>query len=573
MENPSRRQNALIAVAVFGIIPCILGVGAGLYLRWSEAIWLTSAGGFWPIACLSVSLASLMRRAISPFQDKTPGVCAWLVVTWTWLYFPLWWMAGEIPQSSAVVGRHGQVYIASEWVRQSSDRVWLLTGSGGSRIVHNVAGTITVNSVDLKYLYHEPYIATRGNGEDLSLPIIKAAAALLAAEASKSRSARIAVFEGPKSLDRLSDKICRTVVADKIQCPLKLSLLPQSDAVILGALWSKHYTEQEAIEEKHLPTLVRLLTEDNSPLVDRDQVVARFMELAVSADELAKVGRKPRMLSAGQFDALIERILGMPGGGEAAASILAEVGRLKQDQRQALRAKVLREASIEQIIKYVAPLRISDAEIVQLAARMHSAFKAAPGIAVLALEAFGERLPTEVQHDAVQSIVQSQASHALAVLRHVNFSGALREQVLGKILSDANLVDFNGAQLSREKLGDMLTPAEMRLLIANVVRRSESSEKWLDFAARTLPVRNMKPAERKSLLTGRLFESAKSALEFASDNRQHLEAADVNDVTLQYTRTIMPDMCLHLSHRNHSRRTTYFSEAQLQIFRDCAQPK
>ena len=34
-----------------------------------------------------------------------------------------------------------------------------------------------------------------------------------------------------------------------------------------------------------------------------------------------------------------------------------------------------------------------------------------------------------------------------------------------------------------------------------------------------------------------------------------------------------PDFCLHLSHRNKNRKTDYFSEAQLQIFRDCAQSK
>jgi hypothetical protein len=83
----------------------------------------------------------------------------------------------------------------------------------------------------------------------------------------------------------------------------------------------------------------------------------------------------------------------------------------------------------------------------------------------------------------------------------------------------------------------------------------------------------MTPAERKLLLSGRLFESAKAALEFVSENRQYLEAADVNDVTLQYARTIMPDMCLHLSHRSTNRRAAYFSEVQLKIFRDCAQSK
>ena len=127
--------------------------------------------------------------------------------------------------------------------------------------------------------------------------------------------------------------------------------------------------------------------------------------------------------------------------------------------------------------------------------------------------------------------------------------------------------------LSREALEDLLTPAEMRALIATLIRRSETSAKWLGFAVRVLPVRAMTPLERKALLNGLLFESTKSALEFASEQRHYLEAEDVNDVTYDYTKTITPDFCLHLSHRNKNRKTDYFSEGQLQIFRDCAQPK
>jgi len=88
-----------------------------------------------------------------------------------------------------------------------------------------------------------------------------------------------------------------------------------------------------------------------------------------------------------------------------------------------------------------------------------------------------------------------------------------------------------------------------------------------------LPVRAMTPLERKTLLNGLLFESTKSALEFVSDYRHYLEAEDVNEVTHDYTKTIAPDFCLHLSHRNKNRKTDYFSETQLQIFRDCAQSK
>ena len=113
----------------------------------------------------------------------------------------------------------------------------------------------------------------------------------------------------------------------------------------------------------------------------------------------------------------------------------------------------------------------------------------------------------------------------------------------------------------------------MRQLIASVIRKSELSTKWLDFAVHALPLRLMTLAERKSVLNGLLFVSHKSALEFVSENRNYLEAADVDEITRDYTRTIAPDLCLHLSHRNKNRKVDYFSEAQLQIFRDCAQSR
>jgi uncharacterized protein YceH (UPF0502 family) len=83
----------------------------------------------------------------------------------------------------------------------------------------------------------------------------------------------------------------------------------------------------------------------------------------------------------------------------------------------------------------------------------------------------------------------------------------------------------------------------------------------------------MTPAEQQSLLTELLFRSPKTAFEFVSENRRYLEPADVNEVTRDYTRTITTEFCLHLSHRNSNRKMEYFSEAQLQIFRDCAGSK
>ena len=139
-----------------------------------------------------------------------------------------------------------------------------------------------------------------------------------------------------------------------------------------------------------------------------------------------------------------------------------------------------------------------------------------------------------------------------------------------KILSDAGHDDFLAAGLSREKLLGMLTPAEMRALTAMAIKRSETSGQWLDFAHKSLPVSGMTPAEQKTLLTELLFKGPKAALEFVSENHRYLEPAEVNEVTRDYTRTITTDLCLHLSHRNHNRKMEYFSEAQLQIFRDCA---
>lgn len=573
MESSWARHKALVAATIFGVVPCILGAGVGQYLKWADIIWLTDAGGFWPIACLGASLAALTKRAISPFTERTTCITAWLVIAWTWLYFPLWLFATEIPKSSAVVSRDGRVFIASGWARQPTNKVWFLTGRADTKVVHNVTGTVTAGAVEARFRFAEPYIATRGNEEDLSKAFPGALNAALAVEAGKSRSSRVALFERGEEYDRLLERICRAIVLDSLACPLRLNLTPQSDAMTLGAVWSKSYTEKEAVQEKHLPTLLQLLTDENSRLVDRDQVFALFVELAGTVDELSRVARRPRMLDDRHFDELIEKVVSTPGGGDEAIRILTEGNRLKQAQRLELRAKAFREARIELIVKNAAPLRISDVELAQLGARMRAAFEPSPDVALLALETFGERLPPEAQRDAVSAIVSANVSYALAALRHLNFSDPLREKVFQKVLAEASYDDFDAARLSREKLEDVLALREMRALTASMIKKSESSEKWLNFAVRALPLRALTIAERKSILNGLLFENTKAAFEFISENRHFFEAADVNDVTYDYTRTITHDLCLHLSHRNKSRRVDYFSEAQLQILGDCAQSK
>jgi len=573
MENSTIRRKAIVTATVFGVIPCILGVGIAQYLRWRGTVWLTSAGAFWPIVSLVTSIAVLIIFVVSSSKDRTARIWGWLILTWTWLYFPLWFTAQEIPQSSAVVSRDGRVFVASEWARQPTDKVWLLTGRAGDKIVRNVAGTATINAAEVQYRYSESYISGRPNEEDLSAAVSIAATAILTEEAQKTRARRIALFDNREVHDQLLGKLCRTIVPKETKCPMKLSLSAQSEATILGAVWSKFYTEKEAMDEKHLPTLVQLLTQDNARLVDRDRAFALFLDLANSPEMLATVARKSGSLSASQFDELIKRILTSPGCGNEAVTVLSKVNRLTEEHRRALRAKVFREASLASIANNATALRISDSEIAQLALRIQAPSELAPEVAVLVLEIFGERLPAEAQQEATASIVKANASHALAALKHVNFSSGLREKLLGKIISDATYEDFEAARLSREALEELLTPTEMRALIATLIKRSETSTKWLGFVVRVLPVRAMTPLERKTLLNGLLFESTKSALEFASEQRQYLESEDVNDITNDYTKTITPDFCLHLSHRNKNRKTDYFSETQLQIFRDCAQSK
>jgi hypothetical protein len=92
----------------------------------------------------------------------------------------------------------------------------------------------------------------------------------------------------------------------------------------------------------------------------------------------------------------------------------------------------------------------------------------------------------------------------------------------------------------------------------------------------TLPsgiaIRAMTVGERRRSSRRLIFSSTKSALEFVSEHRRYL-GPPMSEVTHDYTKTIAPDMCLHLTHRNASRGIDYFSEAQLQIFRECAQAK
>ena len=283
-------------------------------------------------------------------------------------------------------------------------------------------------------------------------------------------------------------------------CPLKLTLTPQNAATTFGGIWSKTYTEQEAIEEKHVPALVQLLTQDSVRLVSPEAVFALFIDLAETAADLAKVARRSRMLDDHRFDDLIKRIIAAPDGGDEALGIIVDVNRLNQEQRLALRAKAFREASIPLIVKHVMRLRISDAEVLQLADRMPPAMQLEPGVAVAILETFGERLPNATAEDAVKVIVKARASYALSALRHLNFSPSLRQTLVKKVIADADLDDLGSAKLSRENLEEVLSPVEARALIARLVGKSGSSKEWLELAVRLVPIRAMTTPERKAIV-------------------------------------------------------------------------
>src|SRR5262245_16759584 len=138
MENSTTPRKAILMAAVYVVITCVLGVGVAQYMRWGGTVWLTSAGAFWPIVCFVSSVTVLITLVVSPSKDRFARAWCWLMLTWTWLYFPLWLTAREIPQSSAVVPTDGRVLVASDRARQPSDKVWLLTGRATDKIIRNV---------------------------------------------------------------------------------------------------------------------------------------------------------------------------------------------------------------------------------------------------------------------------------------------------------------------------------------------------------------------------------------------------------------------------------------------------
>ena len=568
MTKPSRLTCWKTRAIVFGLLPCALGLGGILYARWDDAVWLTDAGGFWPVTLSLISAAILIKLVFGPFKEATSSVAAWLTLALTWFYAPMWVNAVEVSYAAAVIARDGRVHLASHATRRPEHQIWLLTHQAGNRIVHNVAGKITASRLDLEYRFAEAYIRARRHGEDASRPLAVVMADVARTLAQDTRRAGLAVLTDANARQRLLADICRTAFDNDTPCPVKMTITAEKEAAAPGELWSTQFTETEAIEEIHLPSLLDLLTQSDSPVLDGDKVFRLLLAHARSVAPLVQLAQKSHALDDSQLDELIQRILTAPGCGADVITIIATVNRLSERQRHALRSKALAEADLAILVDNASRLRLSDIEIGALDQRMRSGFAFNPDVAVNALKVLGERLPLETRRAAVAAIAGAAASHALAAIEAMNFSTDLRSQLLAKILDEAKVADFAG--WSKERLQRALTRSELRALIAMAVARSEAADDWLEFALGALPVRDMTRAERGGLLNGLLFKTPKAALEFVSKNRDYLDATEVGEVTRDYTRTITPDFCLHLSHRNSNWRTKYFSEAQLQIFRECA---
>jgi hypothetical protein len=88
-----------------------------------------------------------------------------------------------------------------------------------------------------------------------------------------------------------------------------LTLAPEKEATAPGGVWSTQYSENEAIEERHVPSMVHLLTHADTSLTHRDKVFGLLLELARSSTVLAQVALKSHLLDDAQFDELIARIL------------------------------------------------------------------------------------------------------------------------------------------------------------------------------------------------------------------------------------------------------------------------
>ena len=189
MKRSSRPTSFKSRAMVFGLLPCAIGLGGAQYVRWTDAVWMTDAGAFWPFTLSAVSLAILVKLLFSPIEDATSAVAAWLSLLVTWFYAPMWATAVEVPVAAAVISREGRVHLARDASRHAPQSVWLLTDHAGTRTVHKVSGKIAAGGLEIDYSYAHAFIATRRHGEDLGIRLAGAAEPLLRVEAGGTRTA------------------------------------------------------------------------------------------------------------------------------------------------------------------------------------------------------------------------------------------------------------------------------------------------------------------------------------------------------------------------------------------------
>lgn len=571
-------------IAALGLLPCLLGIGTGYFLTLNGTVWLSDTPGIWPVVCVMISVGQILSMVWSieekliarqatffkllRFSTYSLGLFAFAV--WSSLYFSLWLSATKVPYTTAVVS-DGVVHRISDSFSEGIGSVLLMTGRSGKNFVRNIEGRVLAQSMEVQYKFDKSFIATRKDEEDLAPIVVESLNRVLAPLAMKSRTERVHFLTTRGGLDHIGEMACRGLMRDKAACPLSLKLTPVNGATMRYQVWSTEYSEAEAIAEKHLPTLIQILTDDALGLVQMDTVYELFLERATHVEQFGSVARLSRSLKEHQFDELLERILAAADGADEAGSILISVNRLSQEQWRKLREKVLRDASIEFIAKHVTRIRLTDTEIARLAPRIQNAIAKKPDLAISVLDIFGERLPKEVQSGAVDAIVRAEVNFAIDALRTLNFSPDLRERLMKKVLSATAQDEKELLKISKEKLDASLTLKEAGALTAALIQNDSISPKWLDFVVRISPLHAMTHEQRKTVVNELMFVSTKSALEFVSANHKRLERAIVNDVTRDYVKTIDRDFCLHLTHRNMNRRIEFFSQDQIQIFQECAQ--
>lgn len=581
----NRNVNDYI-VTVLGVLPCFLGLGVAAYLTLAGVVWLSDTSGIWPIACVIVSiwLVLAIRQSIGEATGARRAsifTVAWLsiyalgifaFVVWSSLYVSLWLRATKIPNTTAVVSG-GVVYRVSDTFPMGSGPVLLMTGTGGKTFVHNVEGRVVTLSMEARYKFDTPFIATRAHDEDLSAIITDALNTHLAPLTKQTRTRRLRLLTVPGELEQITKMVCLAIVRGAAGCPLSMKLTPASDSTARSQVWSTEYTDAEAIAEKHLPSLIQLMSRDALGPAEFDIAYKLVLAGAMRSEQLGMLAKTSRTIKAHQFDELIDRILAAEDGGNEAGNVLIATNRLRPEQRQRLRDKVLDAANIAFIVKQAAKLRLTDADVARLSPRLQAAAARSAELAVSIVDIFGERLPIEVQDSAVDAIVHADVSFVFDALRTLNFSSALRERLVNKILSGTSAGGKAFPNLSKEQLEASLTPREVEALTTALVPISSISNNQLDFVVRTLPVHAMTPAQQRTVVDELMFVGTKAALEFVSVNHKHMDRAIVTEVTRDYVKTIDREFCLHLTHRNTSRRMDFFSPEQVRIFQDCAQAR